>query len=274
MDLALARRLEADGVYGNQLIAQVWPRVNPQSELDVLSLENVIAMYGGPEFSINEAVGLGMEGPMQPEVLDQIEAFYHQRGHAAVLRMCPLADASLMEQVMQRGYRLTELTSRWVLELAKWQSPLEQKDPRVSALDAQDERAVLKWSQTLASGFMDTESVGEGQSLTLERAFCAIPVGTPVWAHVDGTPAAAGMLAMSEGVAALFSTSTRPSFRGRGLQTGLLDWRLRQAQGAGMELATIETDPGTVSARNVERMGFRLAYMIVKLELPVPTLNR
>ncbi|MDQ0191330.1 GNAT family N-acetyltransferase [Alicyclobacillus cycloheptanicus] len=91
----------------------------------------------------------------------------------------------------------------------------------------------------------------------------------PLLAVEQGVIAAGGVLALNKGIAALFSTSTRPSYRKRGLQTALLDWRLRYAKAHGAEIATIETDPGSDSQRNVERIGFRLAYVTVQLIKPV-----
>ena len=77
------------------------------------------------------------------------------------------------------------------------------------------------------------------------------------------------ILALNNGIAALFTTSTRSSFRKRGLQTALLDWRLRFAKENGARIATIETDPGSDSQRNAERFGFRLAYVTVELVKPL-----
>lgn len=62
------------------------------------------------------------------------------------------------------------------------------------------------------------------------------------------------------GQASLLKASTRLTFRGRGVQTALLHHRLALAAAAGCDLATVQTQPGSASQRNVERQGFRLAY--------------
>ncbi|MGQ9489469.1 MAG: GNAT family N-acetyltransferase [Anaerolineae bacterium] len=79
-------------------------------------------------------------------------------------------------------------------------------------------------------------------------------------AWLDGQPAGAATLALHNGVASLFGTSTRLGFRNRGVQTALLVARLTDAVAAGCDLALIHTEPGSPSQRNVERLGFRLAY--------------
>ncbi len=72
-------------------------------------------------------------------------------------------------------------------------------------------------------------------------------------------------MATCRGLASFFSASTRPAFRGRGVQTALLHARLAAALGAGCDLAMVHTAPGSASQRNVERLGFRLAYTRVVL---------
>lgn len=56
--------------------------------------------------------------------------------------------------------------------------------------------------------------------------------------------------------------------RGRGIQAALLRERLRRAWEGGCEYAAISATPGSTSARNIERQGFRLAYTRLSLEKP------
>ena len=58
----------------------------------------------------------------------------------------------------------------------------------------------------------------------------------------------------------LFADSTLLGFRGAGLQDALIRERLRAAVGEGWDLATAATLAGSVSQRNYERHGFRVAY--------------
>jgi len=61
-------------------------------------------------------------------------------------------------------------------------------------------------------------------------------------------------------LAAFFSSSTRLPFRGRGIQNGLVATRLKAAASAGCTTASVLATPGSVSHRNLERAGFRVAY--------------
>jgi GNAT superfamily N-acetyltransferase len=119
---------------------------------------------------------------------------------------------------------------------------------------------------------VDGESFGlvaaEGSGLPPETgpALAAI-VGAPGWhcflAAADGEPAAAGALYVDGTGAWLGIGATRPAFRRRGAQSALLAARIERARALGAGLLTTETgadDPGP-SFRNIERAGFRPAYV-------------
>ncbi len=67
-------------------------------------------------------------------------------------------------------------------------------------------------------------------------------------------------MVIRDGVALLFSASTRFQFRKRGVQTALITARLQAAAHAGCDLAMVLTTPGSASERNIQRAGFRVAY--------------
>jgi GNAT superfamily N-acetyltransferase len=127
----------------------------------------------------------------------------------------------------------------------------------------------MEWARAIAAGFADADEVPENSNLDLERAFFRMRSSIPVVAIEHGNVAAGGILALNHEVAALFTTSTRLSFRKHGLQSALLDWRLRLAKESGARIATIDTDPGSDSQRNAERFGFRLAYVTAELVKPL-----
>lgn len=261
----LACTLENDVREGNKQLIEAWNASGFGTTAKAIEFDNVLAVYGGSECPINEAVGLGMLSPVEESLLEEIERFYHSKNHSAVVRVCPLAHPSIIELTKKRGYVFNGFSYRWVLDLASWQSKFDSADTRVRIASLNEE---MDWSSMIASGFANVDEVS-GQNLDLERAFFRMKSSIPVLATENGVIAAGGVLAMSKVIAALFSTSTRPSYRKRGLQTALLDWRLRYAKEHGVHIATIETDPGSDSQRNVERIGFRLAYATVELIKPV-----
>ena len=83
-------------------------------------------------------------------------------------------------------------------------------------------------------------------------------------AEIDGQACAAGALAIHEGVALFAGASTVPEFRRRGLQTALLEARMRFACEQGCDLAMMVAEPGSNSQRNAQRQGFVIAYTRLK----------
>ena len=78
--------------------------------------------------------------------------------------------------------------------------------------------------------------------------------------YVDGKPAGTGELQIEAGVGWLSADTTLPQFRGRGVQRSLQRARLELARAAGCDIAVSESAPGSGSQRNMERLGFRVAY--------------
>ena len=83
-------------------------------------------------------------------------------------------------------------------------------------------------------------------------------------AELDGRPVATAAMRMHEGVALMAGASTIPSARGRGAQLALLERRLHDAGENACNLAMMGALPGSISQRNAERHGFRIAYTRIK----------
>jgi predicted GNAT family acetyltransferase len=89
-------------------------------------------------------------------------------------------------------------------------------------------------------------------------------------ARVHGKPAAGASMSAENGIAALFGASTVPAYRGRGIQTALIQARLAHGFEAGCDLALCVAAPGSASHRNLERQGFSPAYTRIKFEKRLP----
>ena len=76
--------------------------------------------------------------------------------------------------------------------------------------------------------------------------------------RIDGRPAAAAKLFLLDGVGYFADAATHPDFRGRGLQTALLRHRAQVAAESGVELIYSQAAFGSVSHRNMERIGLRV----------------
>lgn len=86
----------------------------------------------------------------------------------------------------------------------------------------------------------------------------------PDWFHylvtLDGQPASASVLYVTERVADLFVVTTRPEHRGRGAQRALIERRMADGAAAGCDLATSQTAVVNAAARNMQRGGFTTLY--------------
>ena len=71
---------------------------------------------------------------------------------------------------------------------------------------------------------------------------------------------ACGELVPAAGVGIFSNDATRPSARGRGAQTALIQARLRTAATLGLVCLMAEVAPGGTSERNYLRCGFTIAY--------------
>lgn len=258
VDKAFARRLEACEEMPQVLYARVFQTTRPEiaaAEAEICGGHMVFAGLGSP---IGRVTGAGLNQPFTSKDLDRIEQFYRERGAPSQVDLTPLHDPPLLELFKDRGYAITELNNVLYRKLDETQPP-----PRPPA------NVEIRRSTAEESGL-----TGE----IVERAF--FPDGAPeafrgliaplyqmkdalaFVATVDGKPVACGTgLVISEHrVFALCGAGTLSDYRGRGLQTALLQSRMSAAREAGCEYAVVVTQGGTTSQRNVERLGFRVAY--------------
>jgi MOSC domain-containing protein YiiM/GNAT superfamily N-acetyltransferase len=75
-------------------------------------------------------------------------------------------------------------------------------------------------------------------------------------ANLDGRPAGAGLVFLTGRTGWLRAGAVVPEARGRGIQRALLAARARLAAAEGCDLLGATAEVGSVSARNLERMGF------------------
>jgi hypothetical protein len=260
-DLALARRLEAAEVAKYGAYARARPCVMPGVNPAVLDVAGGVAVYAGPESPYNRAVGIGLQGPVSEAEFERMEAFFANYGVPPQVSLCPLAHGSLLSLFARGGYRIDMFMHTWVREI----SPAEDFHlPKgIIICPASYDEASL-WARVAFKGGLDSEEAEPGRSSVI-AAYPYMAHTTCYLAWIDGEAAGAGTLSVDAGLAELFGASTRPTFRNRGVQSGLLAGRLADAQRLGCDLAVVHTEPGSASQRNVERMGFRLAYTKVHL---------
>lgn len=261
-DLTLARRLEGADAAKYADYAHARPNVAPELNPAVLPIAGGLAVYAGDNSPYSRAVGLGLAGPVAAAEFDRVDAFYRGYGIPGQVSLCPLADRSLLELVNRAGYRIEMFMHAWYRDLARGKVDPELASGIVARPIRPDEAAL--WVRVAFGGGLDSDDAQPSRTAII-AAYPYMAHTTCYLAWLDGMPAGAAALAWHDGVASLFGASTLPSCRNRGVQAALLAVRLADAAAAGCDLALIHTEPGSPSQRNVERLGFRLAYTKVML---------
>ena len=259
----LAKRLEAIEASVSERCVEAVLSARPDSGAEARPLAGGLAFFFGPMSPLSQAVGVGMQGPVSEEEFDGLEAFFLARQSPVAISLCPYAHPAVLERMGSRRYRATQFEHTLVRELGGGSAafPALAESPARPAVLAQ---AGL-WSRTVMEGFQEGAPAIEGMEDLFAIMFAA-PGATGYLAWQDGRPAGGAAISIRAGDAAMFyGDSTLPEFRRRGLQSALIAARLRQASAAGCQLAVACTGPGTVSQRNYERAGFRVAYTKVLL---------
>lgn len=268
-DYELARRLELLAAEEMRRFVRTASDLDPFAEAALLDVAGGVAAFLGAGSPVNQAVGLGFAGPVDESAVAQIEAFFSERSQRGLVVLSPLADRSVLTHLGQRGWKLDGFENLLVRPLAE---PLDHEETGVDVVSVTDDEHRDLWAHIAAIGFSaPLEPLPE--QLALGRIVSRRPGSTLLLALVDGRPAGTGELYCEDGVAWLSADATLPHFRRRGVQRALQIARLRMGSEAGCELAVSEAVPGSPSQRNMERLGFRVAYTRSDVISPVLTVG-
>ena len=256
-DMKVALRIEgvnAAALTAHSVLAQ---RLFPELNAAEIAVAGGVASFVGAKSPFSYAVGLGLHGPVSADEIGALVKFYRALGGTPRVDVCTLADESLLDQLRAHGFRLHAFVNVLTRSISGWDrmyTPAAGIKVRVAAVDEAE-----RWSQLVAAGFLEGKPYTETERhlglLTYHQ-----PTSRAYIAEIDGEPVGAAALFTSDGYAAMFAASTRPEFRGRGVQAALIRARLIDAQQLHCELAGLFATPGSVSQRNAERSGFRLTY--------------
>lgn len=265
-DSLLAEQIELAAAAQLREFAVTARAVRPDSDASVLLVAGGVAAYFGPDMPMNDASGLGMGPRVTTPDMQLLISFFRDRGSQPRLSACPLAHRSLHEMLVAHRWVLDGYENVLIRELSDVGEATT--DGVVEIRQALTDEQKEQWALVAASGFSAPLSPLSEQVATAMLA-ASRPGARLYTAWVDGKAAGTGELSITDGIGWLSADATLPQFRRRGVQRALQAHRLSAAAAAGCEIAVSEALPGTTSQRNMERIGFRVAYTRVAFAEPV-----
>ena len=265
-DKILSQKLERTEARTNADFVEARKILFPESNAEWIEVAGVYAMFDGAESPLTQTFGLGVFDEITDKELNEIEAFFKKHDAPVFHEVSPMADASLIGLLNERGYRPVELTSVMYRVFDSEDKKLSPKNPNIRTriigadeIDVFAKTAVKGWSAEMPEFTefgLELCTVGANS----KGAFSFI-------AEIEGVPAATGTLFICDDVAALAGASTIPQYRKQGAQNALLAARLNYARENNCKVAMMGASPGSQSQRNAEKNNFRVAYTRTKWHL-------
>jgi ribosomal protein S18 acetylase RimI-like enzyme len=216
-------------------------------------------MFAGLGSPVGHAAGLGFERALSAEDLDRVEAFYRRHEAPSQVDLTPLHEPAVFEMFKDRGYTVTELNNVLWRPLQELEAmPEVPSGIRIRNAHASEASTL---AGILARCFHEQVDPPEGFEQMLAPLY-EMPKAITYVATAGEKPVAvaAGLIIPEHKVLALFGAGTLPRYRRRGIQAAMLAIRMQAGLAAGCEIAVVVTQGGTISQRNCERLGFRVAY--------------
>jgi hypothetical protein len=260
----VARRLEMaeaeDGLAGvNAQIA-----LNPVAEATCEPSMGGYLLFVGAGSPLTHALGLALEGPVTENDVKRMEEFYRVRGSGVAVDVSPYSDASLLEILTKRGYRISEFANVLVRQITPGEQIPESLGSPLTRLAVPSEADL--YAKTVVCGFFGREEM-TSEERNLGQVLFAMPDALAYFAVIDGIVAGCGQMGIHSGVATCFGDSTLLAHRRRGAHSAVIRARLAEAGARGCDLITAGTQPGSISQRDFERHGFQVAYTKVTMVL-------
>lgn len=224
----------------------------------------------------NIAVGMGLDGPVPPETLDDLLDWFVSRRIEPRVELCPFADPSLITGLADRGFVVRLFENVFFRELSRGDDRTTFAAPipdgiAMRILDAADPGAVRGFARAVASTFARDREPSDS-AVALTESCVRHPRTIALAAFSGDRLVGGGCVEIADTSAALIGAGVLPDFRRRGIQQALISARLRIAADHGVRVATISSRPGVATERNARRAGFQVAYTKAIVVRPGPDL--
>lgn len=222
------------------------------------------AIFAGPGSPTNKMIGIGFGEPLDPAVLDDLEARFAARDARFQAEVSVLAEPRTHADLVARGYVASGFEHVLGHPMGSAIAPLPA-GVDVEIVSAADMPALCE-AMVEAFAAPDVGGVG-GDAIPpadeIRRWFMvtmSVDGFRGYLARVDGKIAGGGSLRIDGDIAQFSGAGTLPGFRRRGVQTAVYRARLADAAAAGCTVGVVVTQPGSKSQQNAQREGFGLLY--------------
>jgi len=257
-NLSLALRLESASAALARWSAEIHPSLFPESAATSIPCGSGTACFLDESSPLTQIKGAGMISPTFEADIATAEAFYEERMAPVTFILCPFADAAIFTYLSRRGYEIGSFENALFRPLSA--ADIVPPDPDITSAENSEE-----WARTVGESFFDVVTPA---GLQLGRTLYHLPQTQNLLIRHGETALAGAQLGFHEGLALFQCDGTIRRYRRVGLQAKLIQDRLSRAAQAGCDMATADTEPGSASQRNYEKLGFRVAYTRVTLIKP------
>src|SRR5262247_574826 len=172
-DLTLSRRLERAEARSNADFVEARAKLFPESGAEWIEVAGAYAMFDGVGSPVTQTFGLGVFDPIRQADLEKLEEFFQQRGAHVHHEVSPLAEASLLTLLNERGYQPIELTSVMYRPIGRGVQIASPREARVQSRLIRDGEEEL-WARTAAQGWSEltefADTILELTNITAKRA--------------------------------------------------------------------------------------------------------
>jgi GNAT superfamily N-acetyltransferase len=221
-----------------------------------------VTILSPPKFGrkFNHTHGFASYGQVTVDDLRAIEAAYERNCTRPEMDMCDFADKTGFDLLADQ-YTITGSLCEYQQSLSDFEFPgTLENNIKISILGLEDHETFIKTSN---DGFRDN-----GRPPELLRVLAASAAARPdtilFSASIDGElVGTAGMAVIDtedKKIVVLYIDSCLPSARGKGVHKALLLERLRIARDREFKIACATAREGSISAKNMEKVGFKKAY--------------
>ena len=257
-DHQLAERLELFAAADVRGFVEAAAELYADSGARLIEVGGGVAGFVGEASPANGAIGLGFDGEVTQGQIATIERFFLDVGEEPIISVCPLAHPSLVSVLSQRGWTIGAFENVLVRSIDEGER-FDPPAPGVEIREGRGEDDLAAWALLAARGFAAPDEPSKAD-VRLATAATRRGAARFLFGLIDGEYAGTGQLEISGDLGWLSADTTMPAYRRRGVQSTMQRARLEMVRDEGCVLAVTESVPGSPSQRNMERLGFRVAY--------------